>query len=413
MDNSAIIESFADFKDEKSIDRATLMAIIEEVFRNQLKKKYGSDENFDVIVNPDKGDLEIYRNRLIVADGAVEDENTQVALSEALKVEPDFEEGEDLSERITLEQLGRRFVLAFRQNLIARIQEHDSTNLFKKYKELEGEIVNGEVHHVRHREIILFDDDQNELVLPKEHTINGDFFRKGDTVRTVVAQVDLRGTKPLIVVSRTDPRFLEKLFETEIPEVFDGLITVKKVVRVPGEKAKVAVESYDDRIDPVGACVGVKGSRIHGIVRELKNENIDVINYTTNNQLLITRALAPAKITNLVIHEDAKRVDVFLKPDQVSLAIGRGGNNIKLAGLLTGYQIDVYRDTEEEEEDDVLLDEFSDEIEPWIIEELKNIGCDTARSVLNVPIADLVRRTDLEEETIREVQNILKAEFED
>jgi N utilization substance protein A len=389
------------------------MAIIEEVFRNQLKKKYGSDENFDVIVNPDKGDLEIYRNRLIVADGEVEDENTQVALSEALKVEPDFEEGEDLSERITLEQLGRRFVLAFRQNLIARIQEHDSTNLFKKYKELEGEIVNGEVHHVRHREIILFDDDQNELVLPKEHTINGDFFRKGDTVRTVVAQVDLRGTKPLILVSRTDPRFLEKLFETEIPEVFDGLITVKKVVRVPGEKAKVAVESYDDRIDPVGACVGVKGSRIHGIVRELKNENIDVINYTSNNQLLITRALAPAKITNMVIHEDAKRVDVFLKPDQVSLAIGRGGNNIKLAGLLTGYQIDVYRDTEEEEEDDVLLDEFSDEIEPWIIEELKNIGCDTARSVLNVPIADLVRRTDLEEETIREVQNILKAEFED
>jgi N utilization substance protein A len=389
------------------------MAIIEEVFRNQLKKKYGSDENFDVIVNPDKGDLEIYRNRLIVADGEVEDENTQVALSEALKVEPDFEEGEDLSERITLEQLGRRFVLAFRQNLIARIQEHDSTNLFKKYKELEGEIVNGEVHHVRHREIILFDDDQNELVLPKEHTINGDFFRKGDTVRTVVAQVDLRGTKPLILVSRTDPRFLEKLFETEIPEVFDGLITVKKVVRVPGEKAKVAVESYDDRIDPVGACVGVKGSRIHGIVRELKNENIDVINYTSNNQLLITRALAPAKITNMVIHEDAKRVDVFLKPDQVSLAIGRGGNNIKLAGLLTGYQIDVYRDTEEEEEDDVLLDEFSDEIEPWIIEELKNIGCDTARSVLNVPIADLVRRTDLEEETIREVHNILKAEFED
>lgn len=411
MEHQAIIESFADFKDEKNIDRVTLMAIIEDAFRNQLKKKYGTDENFDVIVNPDKGDLEIWRNREIVADGDVEDENLQISLSDALKIEPDFEVGEEVSEEIKLIDLGRRFVLAFRQNLVARIQEHDNTTLFKRYKDLEGEIITGEVHHVRHREIIIYDDEQNELVLPKTEMISQDFFRKGDTVRAVIKLVDLKGTKPVIILSRTDERFLEKLFEQEIPEVFDGLITVKRVVRVPGEKAKVAVESYDDRIDPVGACVGMKGSRIHGIVRELRNENIDVINFTTNQQLFIQRALSPAKISYMNIDEDSRRVDVYLKPDQVSLAIGKGGHNIRLAGKLTGYEIDVYRDVEEEE--DVELTEFRDEIEPWILETLRNIGCDTAKSVLDLSVEELAARTDLEEETIREVRNILKSEFED
>lgn len=411
MENQAIIESFSEFKDEKNIDRVTLMAFIEDALRNQLARKYGSDENFDIIVNPDKGDLEIWRNRIIVADDEVEDDNTQIALSEALKIEPDFEVGEEVSEEFKLIDQGRRFVLAFRQNLVARVQEHDNGELFKRYKDMEGEIISGEVHHIRHREVIIYDDEQNELILPKGETIpEKDFFHKGDTVRAIVGRVDFKGTKPMVILSRTDPRFLAKLFEQEIPEVFDGLIVVKDVVRVPGEKAKVAVESYDDRVDPVGACVGVKGSRIHGIVRELRNENIDVINYTTNMQLYISRALSPAKITSLNINEEEKRVDVFLKPDQVSLAIGRGGHNIRLAGKLTGYEIDVYRD--EEEDEDVELTEFSDEIEEWIIEELKAKGCDTARSVLDMSTEDLLSRTDLEEETIEEVRRVLRKELE-
>lgn len=412
MENHAIIESFSEFKDEKNIDRVTLMAFIEESFRNQLKKKFGTDDNFDIIVNPDKGDLEIWRNRIIVADGEVEDDNMEIALQEALKIEPDFEVGEEVTEEVKLIDLGRRFVLAFRQNLVSRIQEHDNGELFKRYKDMEGEIIAGEVHHVRHREIIIYDDEQNELILPKSEMIpDKDFFRKGDTVRAVVSRVDFKGTKPVVILSRTDGKFLEKLFEQEIPEVFDGLIVVKSVVRVPGEKAKVAVESYDDRIDPVGACVGMKGSRIHGIVRELRNENIDVINFTANTQLFISRALSPAKITSLTINEEDKRVDVFLKPDQVSLAIGRGGHNIRLAGKLTGYEIDVYRDDEEDE--DVELTEFGDEIEDWIIAELKAIGCDTAKSVLKLSVEDLVNRTDLEEETIQEVRQVLSQEFED
>jgi len=411
MENQAIIESFAEFKDEKNIDRVTLMAILEDALRNQLRKKYGSDDNFDIIVNPDKGDLEIWRNREIVADGDVEDENTEIALSEAVKIEPDFEVGEEASEELKLIDQGRRFVLAFRQNLVQKIQEHDNGIIYKKYKDLEGEILTGEVHHVRPRAVIIYDDDQNELILPKDQQIPRDFFRKGDTIRAVVRDVDLRGTKPVVILSRTDERFLEKLFEQEIPEVFDGLITVKKVVREPGDKAKVAVESYDDRIDPVGACVGMKGSRIHGIVRELGNENIDVINYTNNDQLLIQRALSPAKISSIVINESDKQADVYLKPDQVSLAIGKRGLNIKLAGQLTGYEIDVYRDVDEDE--DVELTEFSDEIDAWVIEALKAIGCDTAKSVLELSVDELVSRTDLEVETVEEARRILRAEFEE
>ncbi len=411
MENQAIIESFSDFKEEKNIDRVTLMAIIEDALRNQLKKKYGDDENFDIIVNPDKGDLEIWRNRTIVADGMVEDDNLEIDLSEALKIEPDFEVGEEVSEELKLIDQGRRFILAFRQNLVQKVQEHDNSIIYKKYKDLEGEIMTGEVHHVRPRAVIIYDDDQNELVLPKDQQIPSDYYRKGDTVRAVVKTVDLKGTKPVVILSRTSNKFLEKLFEQEIPEVFDGLIMVKDLVREPGEKAKVAVESYDDRIDPVGACVGMKGSRIHSIVRELGNENIDVINYTVNTQLYIQRALSPAKITSLHIDEENKRVEVFLKPDQVSLAIGKRGMNIKLAGKLTGYEIDVYRDVEEDE--DVELTEFSDEIEAWIIEELKAKGCDTAKSVLDLTVEELVSRTDLEQETVEEVRRILRLEFEE
>jgi len=413
MENQAIIESFSEFREEKNIDRVTLMAFLEDAFRSQLKKKFGTDENYDVIVNPDKGDLEIWHNRTIVADGEVEDDNQQIALSQALKIEPDFEVGEEVSEPVRIIDLGRRFILAFRQNLVARVQEHDSAELFKRYKDLEGEIMTGEVHHVRHREIIIYDDEGNELILPREQMISDkDFYRKGDTVRAVVKTVELKGNKPVIILSRTDEKFLEKLFEQEIPEVYDGLIMVRKVVRAPGEKAKVAVESYDDRIDPVGACVGMKGSRIHGIVRELRNENIDVINFTNNTQLLIQRALAPAKISSMNMDEARRHVDVYLKPDQVSLAIGKGGNNIKLASKLTDYEIDVYRD-DVVEEDDVELTEFSDEIDAWILKELRGIGCDTAKSVLDMSVEDLVNRTDLEEETIIEVQNILRSEFEE
>ncbi len=414
MENIALIESFSEFKDDKLIDRVTLMAILEDVFRNALKKKYGSDDNFDIIINPDKGDMEIWRRRVIVADEDLDFENEEITLTEARRIEPDFEIGEEVSEEVKLIDLGRRAILALRQNLISKIHEHDNTNLYKQFKDLIGDIYTAEVHHVRPRAVILVDDEGNEIVLPKEKQIPSDFFRKGDNVRGIIENVELKGNKPQIIMSRTSEKFLEKLFEQEIPEVFDGLIMIKGVVRIPGEKAKVAVDSYDDRIDPVGACVGMKGSRIHGIVRELGNENIDVINYTTNTQLFITRALSPAKVSSIKINEETKRAEVFLKLEEVSKAIGRGGHNIKLAGLLTGYELDVIREGNiAEEEDDVELTEFSDEIEAWVIEEFAKIGLDTARSILKQDVNDLVRRTDLEEETILDVIRILRDEFED
>lgn len=410
MENLALIESFSEFKDDKLIDRVTLMAILEDVFRNALKKKFGDDDNFDIIINPDKGDLEIWRNRIVVADGEVEEPNQEISLSAARKIEPDFEVGEDVSEEVKLIDLGRRAILALRQNLISKIHEHDNTNIYKQFKDLEGDLYTAEVHHIRHRAVILLDDEGNEIILPKEKQIPSDFFRKGDNVRGIIDSVELKGNKPSIIMSRTSPKFLEKLFEAEIPEVFDGLITIKNVVRIPGEKAKVAVDSYDDRIDPVGACVGMKGSRIHGIVRELGNENIDVINYTTNLQLYITRALSPARVTSIKIDEENKRAEAILKPEEVSKAIGRGGHNIRLAGQLTGYEIDVFREGAEE---DVELREFSDEIEGWIIKEFSKAGLDTAKSILEQDVEDLIKRTDLEEETILDVIRILKEEFED
>ena len=416
MENLALIDSFSEFKDDKLIDRPTLMAILEDVFRNALKKKFGSDENFDIIINPDKGDMEIWQRRVIVADDDLDLDHLEITLTEAQKIEPDFEIGEEVSEEVKLIDLGRRAILALRQNLISKIHEHDNTNLYKQFKDLIGDIYTAEVHHVRPRVVILMDDDGNEIVLPKEKQIPSDFFRKGDNVRGIIESVELKGNKPSIIMSRTSEKFLEKLFEQEIPEVFDGLIMVKNVVRIPGEKAKVAVDSYDDRIDPVGACVGMKGSRIHGIVRELGNENIDVINYTSNIQLYITRALSPAKVSSIKINEETKRAEVFLKLDEVSKAIGRGGHNIRLAGQLTGYELDVIREGDTPgtaaDDDDVELTEFSDEIEAWVIEEFAKIGLDTAKSILKQNVADLARRTDLEEETIEDVMRILKEEFE-
>jgi len=412
MDNINLVETFSEFKDFKNIDRETMMRILEDVFRHMLAKKYGTADNFDIIVNIDKGDLEIYHLRQIVEDGEVEDENLQIAYSEAIKIEPDFEVGEEVSEEIKMKDFGRREILTIRQNLISKIQEYEKDNVYQKYKDRIGEIVTGEVYQVWKKEILVVDDEFIELILPKSEQIPSDYYRKGDTIRAVVSKVDMRNNTPQIILSRTSPAFLERLFEQEVPEVFDGLITIKNIVRVPGERAKIAVESYDDRIDPVGACVGMKGSRIHGIVRELKNENIDVINYTSNASLYIQRALSPAKITSINIDDLHKKAEVYMKPDQVSLAIGKGGFNIKLAGKLTGYEIDVYRDTEVDTDDDVDLQEFSDEIQQWIIDELKAIGCDTAKSVLTIELNDLVKRTDLEEETVKEVIKILKAEFE-
>lgn len=411
MNTLELIESFSDFKEFKNIDRVTMMNILEEVFRATLAKTYGTDDNFDVIINPDKGDIEIWRNRVVVEDGEVEDENEEIEYSKAILIEPDFEVGEEVSEEFKLEDFGRRAILALRQNLVSRIHELEKDSLYKLYKDRVGDIITGEIYQVWKKEVLILDDEGNELILPKSEQIPSDYFKKGDTVRAVVAKVDMRNNTPVIILSRTAPVFLERLFELEVPEIFDGLITIKKIVREPGERAKVAVESYDDRIDPVGACVGMKGSRIHGIVRELRNENIDVINYTANPSLFIQRALSPAKITSIEINDEASRADVYLKPDQVSLAIGKGGHNIKLASRLSGYEIDVYRESDGDAED-VDLEEFADEIDHWIIDELKAIGCDTAKSVLELSVADLVKRTDLEEETIQEVMQILKAEFE-
>jgi len=406
-----LIESFSEFKDFKNIDRETMMSILEDVFRSMMKKRYGSDDHVDVIINPDKGDLEIWINREIVPDGEVEDENLEIALSKAIKIEPDFEVGEEVAEELKLDDFGRRNVLSLRQNLISRIMELEKDHIYKLYKERIGEIVTGEVYQVWKREILVLDDEGNELIMPKSEQIPSDYFKKGEAIRAVVAKVDLRNNNPVIILSRTAPEFLERLFELEVPEVFDGLITIKKIVRVPGERAKVAVESYDDRVDPVGACVGMKGARIHGIVRELRNENIDVINYTNNEKLYIQRALSPAKVTSIEINEDETRAEVFLKPDQVSLAIGKGGFNIRLAGKLTGYEIDVYREGAEDI-DDVDLSEFTDEIDAWVIKELKSIGLDSAKSVIEMDIDDLVKRTDLEIETLEDVVRVLKAEFE-
>ncbi len=411
MENINLIDTFSEFKELKNIDRATMISVLEDAFRSVLIKRFGTDENFDVIINDDKGDFEIWRNREVVKDEDLEDDNLQISLSEAKKIDEDYELGEEVTDEVKFLDFGRRAILSLRQNLSARILELEKDNIYHSYKDRVGEIVTGEVYQIWKREILIIDDEGNELILPKAEQIPSDFFRKGDSVRAVVVKVEIRNNNPLIILSRTSPVFLERLFELEVPEIFDGLITIKKIVRVPGERAKVAVESYDERIDPVGACVGMKGSRIHGIVRELRNENIDVINFTTNTQLFIQRALNPAKITNIKILEDQGRAEVYLRPEEVSLAIGKGGLNIRLAGQLTGYELDVYREADEDDED-VKLDEFSDEIDSWVLDELKAIGCDTAKSVLDLSIEDLVKRTDLEEETIQEVRGILSAEFE-
>ncbi|MCF8362955.1 MAG: transcription termination factor NusA [Prolixibacteraceae bacterium] len=411
MDNLSLIDTFSEFKELKNIDRATMMSVLEDVFRSMLQKKYESDENFDIIINIDKGDFEIWHYREVVADEDFTDPNKEVPLSEAKKIDEDYEVGEEVSDEVKLLDFGRRAILNLRQNLASRILELEKDSIYNKYKDKIGDIVTGEVYQIWKKEMLVLDDEGNELILPKTEQIPSDFFRKGDNVRAVVYKVELKNNNPLIILSRTQPAFLERLFELEVPEIFDGLITIKKIVRQPGQRAKVAVESYDERIDPVGACVGMKGSRIHGIVRELRNENIDVINYTTNLNLYIQRALNPAKISSIKIKEDDKRAEVYLKPDEVSLAIGKGGLNIKLAGQLTGYEIDVFRETEVDDED-VNLDEFSDEIEGWIIDTLKGIGCDTAKNVLSLTREDLIKRSDLEEETVDNVISVLKSEFE-
>ena len=428
MDNLKLLDTFTEFKELKNIDRATMMSVLEDVFRSTLAKMHGNAENFDVIINIDKGDFEIWRNRMVVVDKELTDPNLQISLTEAQKIDEDYEVGEEVTDEVRVIDFDRRSILALRQNLSSRIMDLEKGNIYAKYKDRIGEIITGEVYQVWKREILVLDDDGNELIIPRNEQIilrndeqassdhyrkDDSIYRKGDSVRAVVLRVEMKNNNPLIILSRTSPVFLERLFELEVPEIFDGLITIKKVVRLPGEKAKVAVESYDDRIDPVGACVGMKGSRIHGIVRELRNENIDVINFTTNVQLFITRALSPAKIISMKVNEENKHVEVFLKASEVSLAIGKNGSNIKLASQLTGYEIDVYREAEEVEEDDVHLDEFADAIEEWIIQELKNIGCDTAKSVLELTVEDLEKRTDLEEETIREVMQILADEFAD
>jgi transcription termination/antitermination protein NusA len=411
MNATNLIESFSEFKEFKNIDRETMMNVLEDVFRSVMLKQYGTDENVDVIINIDKGDLEIWRNREIVADNDIEDNNLQISYSDAIKIEPDFEIGEEVSEQVFLKDFGRRQVLSLRQTLTSRILDLEKKEIFDRYEDRIGEIINGEVYQVWRNEVLILDGEENELILPKSEAIPSDYFKKGDTIRAVVKSVEMRNHNPLIILSRTAPEFLARLFEQEVPEVFDGLITIKKIVRVPGERAKVAVESYDERIDPVGACVGMKGARIHGIVRELRNENIDVINYTDNIELFITRSLNPAKVSSIQLDKETTKADVYLHPDQVSLAIGRGGFNIRLASMLTGYEIDVYRNIDESD-DDVELTEFVDEIEGWIIDELKSIGCDTARDVMKLEVADLVKRTDLEEESVNEVLNILKAELE-
>jgi len=411
MENINLIDTFAEFKELKNIDRVTMMSVLEDVFRSVLIKQFGTDENCDVIINIDKGDFEIWRNREVVEDDELEDPNLQISLSEAKKIDSDYEVGEEVTDEVKLLDFGRRAILNLRQNLASKIMELEKDHIYGKYKNKIGDIVTGEVYQVWKKEILILDDEGNELILPKTEQIPSDYFRKGDAVRAIVYKVELRNNNPLIILSRTAPVFLERLFELEIPEIFDGLITIKKIVRVPGERAKVAVESYDERIDPVGACVGMKGSRIHGIVRELRNENIDVINYSANTQLFIKRALNPAKINNIKINEADKKADVYLKPEEVSLAIGKGGLNIRLASQLTGYEIDVYRETQVDD-DDVNLDEFADEIEGWIIDSLKGIGCDTAKNVLNIPRNELIKRTDLEEETIDEVLKVLRAEFD-
>jgi N utilization substance protein A len=414
MNSIELIDSFSEFKQLKNIDRPTMMKVLEDVFRSLLRKKYGETDNFDIIVNTDKGDLEIWHRRTIVEDGAVENPYEQIALSEAKKIEEDFEIGEETYEKIELESFGRRSVLAARQTLVSRILDLEKDEVYRKYKDRVGDVVSAEVYQIWKKETLLLDEEGNELLLPKTETIKMDFFKKGETVRAVIKRVDLRNNTPVVILSRTDPSFLGKLLEQEVPEIFDGLIVIKNIVREPGEKAKVVVESFDDRIDPVGACVGVKGSRIHGIVRELKNENIDIINHTTNLNLMVQRALAPAKISSMDINQDRKRIYVYLKPDQVSLAIGKKGVNIKLASKLVGYELDVYREGDEVGDDfDIDLEEFSDEIDQWMLDELKKIGCDTARNVLDLSEDELVRRTDLEEETIKEIRKILEAEFQD
>jgi len=411
MSNINLIDSFQEFKDFKNIDRPTVISVLEEVFRSMLRKRYGTDENCDVIVNPDNGDLEIWRTRTVMEDGFSEDDDLEIELAEATVIDPDLEVGDDFIEQITLESFGRRAILAARQTLVSKILELEKDEIFKKYKDRVGEIVTGEVYQVWKKETLVLDDEGNELLLPKTEQIPADYFKKGDSVRAIIEKVEMLNGNPKIIISRTAPEFLQRLFEMEVPEIFDGLITIKKIVREPGERAKVAVESYDDRIDPVGACVGMKGSRIHGIVRELKNENIDVINFTNNVSLYIQRALSPAKITSIKLDDEEKRAAVYLKPDQVSLAIGRGGHNIKLAGKLTGYEIDVYREAHEDDED-VDIEEFSDEIEGWIIDEFKRVGLDTAKSILSLSVDELVKRTDLEDTTVKDVIEILKSEFE-